>query len=223
MQLSTTQKTILYTLVGFAAYSLFKNNYLSGLKSELDRITNQGLVSYILAYLIIGLPLFTATYIIANGQSILSSLGLKSNLGQAILVSLLFAAPMLLGGKIINGISDNLNWQNVAAATIVTGFIEELYYRGFLFSMLYKYTRMGFLLSVLSSALFFALAHMYQSDNPAQLLGILAITFMGGGLFAWLYVEWGYNLWVPFFLHTFINLAWQNIKLRANRFRGMDA
>mgnify|MGYP003483250560 FL=1 len=31
---------------------------------------------------------------------------------------------------------------------------------------------------------------------------------MGAILFAWLYVEWDYNLWVPIFLHSLMNLSW---------------
>ena len=33
-------------------------------------------------------------------------------------------------------------------------------------------------------------------------------TFMGSVFFAWLYVEWNFNLWVPVFLHMLMNLSW---------------
>lgn len=31
---------------------------------------------------------------------------------------------------------------------------------------------------------------------------------MGAVLFAWLYIEWDENLWVPIFLHALMNLSW---------------
>ena len=34
------------------------------------------------------------------------------------------------------------------------------------------------------------------------------VTFMGGMWFSWLYVEYGYNLWVPMSYHFFMNLSW---------------
>ncbi len=40
-------------------------------------------------------------------------------------------------------------------------------------------------------------------------IGIFLVTFLGGILFAWTYVEWDNNLWVPIFLHKFMNLAWE--------------
>ena len=48
--------------------------------------------------------------------------------------------------------------------------------------------------AILIGALLFAFAHMYQSQDTMKLVGIFAITFMGAGLYAWLYVEWNYNL-----------------------------
>lgn len=36
---------------------------------------------------------------------------------------------------------------------------------------------------------------------------------MGAILFAWLYVEWNYNLWVPVFLHALMNLAWHTFEM----------
>ena len=94
------------------------------------------------------------------------------------------------------------------AGTIIAALVEEVYFRGFLFGMLYKHTKAGFLTAILIGAIVFALGHLYQSQDPMKMLGIFGITLMGAGLFAWLYVEWEYNLWVPILLHTFMNLAW---------------
>lgn len=37
---------------------------------------------------------------------------------------------------------------------------------------------------------------------------LLAITFIGAVWFGWLYVKWGYNLYIPIFLHMLMNFSW---------------
>lgn len=54
---------------------------------------------------------------------------------------------------------------------------------------------------------FFWFIHLYQSTELIQSLGIFAITFLGGILFAWIFAEWDYNIWIPISLHLFMNLA----------------
>lgn len=97
---------------------------------------------------------------------------------------------------------------NLIAGTVVAGFVEELFFRGFLFGQLFKYTRLGFISSIIIGAIIFASGHLYQSQDFYELIGIFSVTFMGAVLFAWLYVEWNYNLWIPIFLHTLMNLVW---------------
>ncbi len=196
------------TLVGFGVFKFIQETQFMAIKECLDGFTKEGLASYILTYAIIGLPIFICTYLVSRQTKILSELGLNKSVAKGIAVALAFALPMLMGGILINGFSEVLEWREVVAATLIAGLVEEVYYRGFLFGMLYKFTRLGFLSSILLGALLFAMAHMYQSQETIQLLGIFGITFMGAGLFAWLYVEWDFNLWVPIFLHTFMNLAW---------------
>jgi len=209
MKTPFTKTTILYTILGFALFLLIKETCFKSLKEGLDTITHNDLLSYVLSYLIIGLPIFVSTYLIVGGSELGSGLGLKGSCIKALIVSLIFASPMLVGGLAVNGIASGLNWQNVVAGTIVAGFVEELYYRGFLFGMLYRFAKVRFIPAVLVGAVLFALAHAYQSQDVMKLMGILGITFMGAGLYSWLYVEWDYNLWVPILLHTFMNLAWK--------------
>lgn len=55
------------------------------------------------------------------------------------------------------------------------------------------------------------------------------ITFFGAVFFAWLYVEWNYNLWIPIFTHTLMNVSWNLFEvdssalgdIKANIFRGL--
>ena len=39
-------------------------------------------------------------------------------------------------------------------------------------------------------------------------MGVFAITFAGAVWFAWLFIEWKENLWLPIFMHFFMNLYW---------------
>ena len=166
------------------------------------------MVSYILTYLIIGIPIFIGTLLIDKTISIFKSLGLSSNILTAILTSVLFTLPMFIGGFFFFKFNQKIDLQNLIAGTIVAGFMEELYFRGFLFGQLFRNTNFGFIPSILFGALIFAFGHLYQSQNISELIGIFMITFAGAVFFAWLYAEWNYNLWVPILTHTLMNLSW---------------
>jgi uncharacterized protein len=55
---------------------------------------------------------------------------------------------------------------------------------------------------------FFGIGHIYQGNAFVETLGFFSITAMGAVWFAWLYIEWNANLWVPIFLHLLMNLSW---------------
>ena len=67
---------------------------------------------------------------------------------------------------------EEISIQNLVAGSIVVGFVEELFYRGFLFGQLFKYTRLGFISSVILGAALFASGHLYQSQDTIELIGI---------------------------------------------------
>ena len=43
---------------------------------------------------------------------------------------------------------------------------------------------------------------------------------MGAGWFAWLFIEWKENLWIPIFLHIFMNLSWVLFEVDNNALGG---
>ena len=49
------------------------------------------------------------------------------------------------------------------------------------------------------------------------------VTLMGGLWFAWLYIEWRENLWVPIWLHILMNFAWGLFDVSDNAMGGMGA
>lgn len=223
----TLQITLLVTLSFAAYYFLFLN--FKPIKVGLDRITNQGLMSYILTYFIIGIPIFIGTFIITRKPNVFKSLALSSGIFGAIGLSVLFTLPMFAGGLLFFKFNQQIDIERLIAGTIVAGFMEELYFRGFLFGLLFRKTNFGFIPSIFFAALIFALGHLYQSQNINELIGIFMITFSGAIFFAWLYVEWNYNLWVPVFTHTLMNLCWNLFQVdnsalgdvKANIFRGL--
>jgi len=200
-------KTVIIIAICFSSY-LFLRQYFEVIKTALDRITNLGLLDYLLTYLIIGIPIFIGTYIINRNNNILKDLGLIHNLLKSFGFALLFSIPMFIGGFIFFKFNSEFDIENLLAGSIVIGFIEELFFRGFLFGQVYNKTKLGFIPSIIFGAVVFAMGHFYQSQNLYELIGIFSVTFMGAILFAWLYVEWDNNLWIPIFLHAFMNLSW---------------
>ncbi len=220
MNLKQKHKAIIFTLVCFSFYLILKV-YFSQIKEWLDKFTQNGLISYILTYFIIGIPIYIGTYLINPKINIFKNLGLWHNPIKPLMIALLFSLPMFLGGLTFFEFSSEVSIPNLIAGTIVVGFVEELFFRGFLFGQLFKYTKFGFISSIIIGAAIFAIGHLYQSQDTLELIGIFSITFMGAILFAWLYVEWNYNLWIPIFLHSLMNLVWHLFEMDETALGGM--
>ena len=116
---------------------------------------------------------------------------------------------MFVGFALVMPFNTTLSLNTVVISVLCAGFFEELYFRGFLFGQLYRYTSWGFIPAVIIGATLFGLVHLYQGNDWLESLGIFLVTFMGGVLFAWLYTEWNYNLWIAIFLHALMNLSWE--------------
>lgn len=177
---------------GFHFFQGFLNNYP---------------VSFFLTYAIVGIPAFIFVFF-TNNRSLLEPLGLRGNILKAMLLAFAFSIPMFVGSGISQGFQISIDGTTFWFGAVFAAFFEEVYYRGFFFGQLYRNTSLGFLPALIVPALTFASLHLYQSHDPATLVGIFITTFMGAALFAWLYCEWDYNLWVPIFLHFFMNLSW---------------
>ncbi|MCB9310998.1 MAG: CPBP family intramembrane metalloprotease [Lewinellaceae bacterium] len=220
MKIQHSDKTIILTILFFTFYLIFKQ-YFSTIKENLDLFTRNGLLSYILTYFIIGIPIFIGTYFINPKLNVLSNLGLNHNPIRSFFIALVFSLPMLVGGLMFFELNQDISVPNLIAGTIIVGFVEELFYRGFLFGQPFKYTKLGFISSIIFGAIIFASGHLYQSQDSYELLGIFSVTFMGAILFAWLYVEWNYNLWTPIFLHSLMNFAWHIFEMDKTALGGM--
>lgn len=87
---------------------------------------------------------------------------------------------------------------------------EELFFRGLIFLHLWHGTRLGFRGAMVVSALLFGALHLpgqWATSDAGDLLGVLAITAVGGAFYAWLVAEWD-SLWVAVALHGGMNFVW---------------
>lgn len=214
--------TILIVAISFATHMLI-SHYFRDIRSFLDGFIPIKIISYVVTYLITGIPLYIGAVVIAGLGNVASSLGIAGGFLRGLGLALLFTLPMLIPAVFTFEPRADMDIDRLISGTLVAGFMEELYFRGFLFGLLFRYTRIGFVLSILFGALLFGAGHLYQSQDPLQLAGIFLITSMGAVWFAWHYVEWGYNLWVPIFLHILMNLSWAIAGTTTNALGNVDA
>jgi len=215
-------RNFLITIVAFVVYYGVKE-YFGELMNSVDMVLHSRAASYFVVYLIIGIPLFLAAWIIRKEGTLLSAFGISKGVFSGFVAAFVFTIPMFIGGLIFYSLTPGISAERLLMATLFAGFFEELYYRGFLFGMLFRFTNLGFIPSVLLSAVLFASGHVYQSPDFATATGIFLTTFMGAFFFAWLYAEWQFNLWIPIFLHTFMNLAWEVFSVSDNALGGITA
>ena len=134
--------------------------------------------------------------------------GLRAAVPSALGRTLLWSLPMLVGYGAAVHFNLSINEKMLVGGILIAPIFEELVFRGFLFGQLFRYGGWGFIPAGLLNAVIFASLHLYQADDWSGALGVLAATGLGGLWFAWLYVEWNYNLWVSIFMHLFMNAWW---------------
>ena len=220
--MNKTLRTSVIVVISFLTYYVI-SGYFGKIFSAIDMLVNFRIISYILTYIVAGTPLFIGSAIIHKDFKLFSHLGLNGNFITGFLVAVLFTLPMFIGGFIFFPVNYKITLPEIIKLTICAGFFEELYFRGFLFGQFFKYTKLGFIPSVVAGALLFASGHLYQSTDIQILIGIFLTTFMGAIFFAWLYVEWNYNLWVPIFMHFLMNLSWEIFTVSENALGGVSS
>lgn len=136
-------------------------------------------------------------------------LGLLAPMGRGLAFAAIATLPMLITFAITMPVNPNMTFLTVGVLCFIAPFAEEVLYRSFLFRQLYRRARLGFWISALAPSVLFAAAHLYQSDNLMELLGIVAITGTGGIGFCWFFMKWRDNVWAVFGLHAGMNLWWE--------------
>jgi membrane protease YdiL (CAAX protease family) len=142
-------------------------------------------------------------------KNALRELGMAAPAGRGVVFALIATAPMLIAFAFGFHFNPKMTFLSVAVGCLIAPFAEEVIFRAYLFKQLYQRARFGFWLSALIPSVLFALGHVYQSSDPKELAGILAVTGIGGIFACWLFKRWQYNLWIVVGLHAAMNLWWE--------------
>ena len=200
-------KITIIIAISFLVYNFIQETFFTKIGTWINGFINNKGISHLITYSIVGLPLFLGVFLI-NKNIFFESLGLNKSVPRGFIFSLICTLPMLIGYAFIFDFNKKITSDDILIGAVCAAFFEELYFRAILFGQIYRYTRLGFIPSILGGAVLFASAHLYQSQDFGTLVGIFVTTFLGAVLFAWAYVEWENNLWIPIFLHLFMNLFW---------------
>lgn len=218
-----TYRITAITLIAFLIYYVLKEFGFGPFYRYLFGELGSKAVAYGITYTLIGIPLFLAVLFLHSRSQFFDSLGLNRSLVWGMTVAFLCTLPMLIGYAVFFSWNGTVSWDDIFIGAVFAAFFEELYFRAFLFGQLFRYTRLGFFPAIIIGALVFASGHLYQSADLGTMVGIFFTTFLGAGLFAWTYVEWKNNLWVPIGLHFLMNLYWMLFSAGENAFGGLYA
>lgn len=221
--MNKTNKVLVTIVISVGGYYILDKLLFNNLQGFISKMAHNNELSYLLTLLITGLPLFIGVLVINKPRLFFKSLGINKSITKGAFFSLICTLPMLIGYSIVFDFNSDITWSEIFRGAIIAAFIEELYFRGILFGQIYRFTKLGFIPSILYGAIIFASFHLYQSQDLLTLIGIFTTTFLGSILFAWAYVEWKNNLWIPIFLHFFMNLFWMLFSAGENALGGVYA
>ena len=160
--------------------------------------------------------------ILFDWRNVLSSLGLDTKMGSGLGIAFLLTLPMLIGYAFIGQVNEEITPLNIIKGAFVAAFFEEVFFRGFLFGQLFRFSKWGFIPAVLANSIIFGIGHLYQGNSLSETLGVFSVTLVGGIWFAWLYIEWE-TLWLPIGLHLLMNLYWMIFNISDTALGGFGA
>lgn len=162
--------------------------------------------------------------LVVGRRRMFSSLGLTASLREGLILAAGCSAIVLawIAATSTPIPIDRLPLELVRSA-VLPGIAEEILFRAFLFGFLYRFAGWGFLPAALLSSLIFGLEHLYQGSDAMGALGIAVLTGIGGVWWAWLFVEWRWNIWVPIAFHVLLNSYWTAFDVADNAVGGAMA
>lgn len=141
--------------------------------------------------------------------------GLNNQWLDGLKTAIICVLPMIIGFMFLQKTNWGISLLHLHRYTILAGFYEEFFYRGFLFGVLFFYARLGFIPSVLLPTFLFGIGHIYQAENFSQAIQIFIFTALANVGFAWFYYAWK-NIWFLIFLHALMDLIWAYFGVDAN-------
>ena len=166
------------------------------------------LLKFIVGYSIMILGVLVLTVIVIKPKELFSFLGLNGNIVKGFGIAILSVLPLYIVFPILGSFNTDTTLSLVLRKSILPGFMEELMFRAFMFGLLFRYAKIGFIWAVILPALLFGSLHLYQGHDALSSLAAFGVTFLGAVYFSWMYTEWNFNLWVPVGLHILMNGAW---------------
>lgn len=142
-------------------------------------------------------------------------LGLRHSPLKSFGLALVFALPMYLLFPFFFGLNAEPEGFYIFKSSLLAAFFEELVFRVLVFGTLFVVCQWRFFPAVLLNAIVFGLGHLSQAPDISGAVMAFAVTFGGAVWFAWLYVKWDYNLYVPVFLHFLMNLSWHLFEINS--------
>jgi membrane protease YdiL (CAAX protease family) len=139
-------------------------------------------------------------------------LGLNRSAVQGVSFAFLATSPMLVVPLLLGQFDAESIVFRLLFSAAVWPMAEEILFRGYAFGQLHRRAGLGLWPAAGLTGVVFGVGHLGQASVQqlplAGEIGTVLIIGIGGLLFAWLYANWGFNLWIPFFLHCFMNLSW---------------
>lgn len=206
--MNKTVRFYIIFILGFFVYYFFDLLYFKNIQMWIRDLSGSKALAHVIAYSITLIPLILTVKILFPAKEIISLFSLDQSILKGFSLTFLGTLPMVAGYFIFFNLNGRIDIQALFINTLSSAFFEELIFRAFLIGILFRFTALGFLSSIFFGSLLFAQAHFYQSTDPAELIEIFLITFLGSVFFTWVYVETDYNLWTAIFLHFFMNLYW---------------
>lgn len=143
-------------------------------------------------------------------------LGLNKGFVSGLKLALISTLPMFIGYFFIAGkLNPGYDLSDIYIDLVSAGFMEEFIFRGFLFGVLYYYSGWGFIPAALIASLFFGAGHLYQAHDIGSAISIFVFTALGSIGLALFYIVWN-SLWMPIFIHAFMDLAWDLFGIAGN-------
>jgi membrane protease YdiL (CAAX protease family) len=227
-QTLSPRKAAVYTIVFFSIMVL-SIDILHAIPGYTDWLSQQAKVIRWLEGSVLALALVFVglkTMLGLNIKEMAEELGLMNNPGMPLVVAFTACTPMMFIGA-FGGLNEGLHFLDALFGSVIWPFNEELVFRGFAFLLLYRRAQWGFWQTAIGLGLIFGLLHLgnasIKDHDLAGEIGAVLIVSLGGILFAWLMVRWKCSLWMPFFMHAFMNLWWEVFAMGNSALGGVGA
>lgn len=176
--------------------------------TALLKFHSASLMKFIVGYSMMFLGVLILTAIVIKPKELFTFLGLNADFAKGSGIAIICVLPLFIVFSLLGSLNTDTTFSLILRKSILPGFMEEFMFRAFMFGLLFRYAKTGFVWAVILPAILFGSLHLYQGHNIISSLAAFGVTFLGAIYFSWMYVEWNFNLWVPVGLHILMNGAW---------------